>query len=270
MKQEWESRRLRNGTAPKTGGFCNSVPGRPSGRFAKSRDRSRASGRTPKERAPFAEPMPTGTNGFASTSGRLRRGPANLWTLYARRKAGSPASDAPKNREFNLGSKRTATLELAKPPRPSSTFAEIMYDPRGGPVESQQTWGPGPSTMPPVDDHVCAKGTLSGSAWRTPFRVFFSRRQRTHGRSHSSTSTPKNWFSLFGGVTSLPIMANKLIRHYGRGHPHFIAFTSHRRLPLLRSTRAGDAFVHMLGEVRGRFRCHVQPIPIRARYFHAA
>jgi len=47
-------------------------------------------------------------------------------------------------------------------------------------------------------------------------------------------------------------MANNLIRRYGRGHLHFITFTCYRRLPLLRSVRARNAFVHVLGEVRDR------------------
>ena len=48
-------------------------------------------------------------------------------------------------------------------------------------------------------------------------------------------------------------MANKLIRHYGRGHLHFITFTCYRRLPLLRSVRARNVFVQILGEVRDRY-----------------
>jgi putative transposase len=48
-------------------------------------------------------------------------------------------------------------------------------------------------------------------------------------------------------------MANKLIRRYGRGHLHFITFTWYRRLPLLRSVRARNAFVHILDEVRDRY-----------------
>ncbi|MBZ5659314.1 MAG: transposase [Acidobacteriia bacterium] len=47
-------------------------------------------------------------------------------------------------------------------------------------------------------------------------------------------------------------MANKLIRHYGRGHLHFITFTCYRRLPLLRSVRARNMFVQILGEERDR------------------
>src|ERR1700686_944506 len=48
-------------------------------------------------------------------------------------------------------------------------------------------------------------------------------------------------------------MANKLIRRYGRGHLHFITFTCYRRLPLLRSVRARNVFVKLLGEVRDRY-----------------
>jgi putative transposase len=48
-------------------------------------------------------------------------------------------------------------------------------------------------------------------------------------------------------------MAHKLIRHYGHGHLHFITFTCYRRLPLLRSIRARNAFVQILGETRDRY-----------------
>ena len=43
------------------------------------------------------------------------------------------------------------------------------------------------------------------------------------------------------------------IRHYGRGHLHFITFSCYRRLPLLRSVRAKNAFVRILAEVRERY-----------------
>src|SRR5580700_267625 len=48
-------------------------------------------------------------------------------------------------------------------------------------------------------------------------------------------------------------MAHKLIRRYGRGHLHFITFTGYRRRPFLRSVRARNVFVQLLGEVRDRY-----------------
>ena len=48
-------------------------------------------------------------------------------------------------------------------------------------------------------------------------------------------------------------MAHKLIRHYGHGHLHFITFTCYRRLALLRSVRARNVFVEILGETRDRY-----------------
>jgi putative transposase len=51
----------------------------------------------------------------------------------------------------------------------------------------------------------------------------------------------------------LPSMAHKLIRHYGRGHLHFITFTCYRRRPLLQSVRARNVFVQILAEVRDRY-----------------
>ena len=48
-------------------------------------------------------------------------------------------------------------------------------------------------------------------------------------------------------------MPRKLIRHYGRGHLHFITSTCYQRRPLLRSLRARNALVHILGETRDRF-----------------
>jgi putative transposase len=48
-------------------------------------------------------------------------------------------------------------------------------------------------------------------------------------------------------------MASKLIRHYGRGHLHFLTFTCYRRLPLLCSVRARNVFVQILADVRDRY-----------------
>ena len=39
-------------------------------------------------------------------------------------------------------------------------------------------------------------------------------------------------------------------RRYGQGHLHFITFTCYRRLPLLRTARARNAFVEILAQVR--------------------
>jgi putative transposase len=48
-------------------------------------------------------------------------------------------------------------------------------------------------------------------------------------------------------------MGAKLVRHYGRGHLHFITFSCYRRLRLLNSVRARNLFVNILGEVRDRY-----------------
>jgi putative transposase len=48
-------------------------------------------------------------------------------------------------------------------------------------------------------------------------------------------------------------MTQGLIRHYARGHLHFITFGCYRRLPLSRSVRARNVFVKILNEVRHRF-----------------
>lgn len=48
-------------------------------------------------------------------------------------------------------------------------------------------------------------------------------------------------------------MANKLFRIYGRGHLHFITFSCYRRAPMLRSVRAKNTFVQILGQVRDRY-----------------
>jgi putative transposase len=45
-------------------------------------------------------------------------------------------------------------------------------------------------------------------------------------------------------------MPKRLKRIYGFGHLHFITFSCYRRLPLLGSIRARNAFVKVLGEVR--------------------
>jgi putative transposase len=48
-------------------------------------------------------------------------------------------------------------------------------------------------------------------------------------------------------------MPKGLSRRYGQGHLHFVTFSCYRRLPLLGSVRARNAFVKILGEVRDRY-----------------
>jgi putative transposase len=45
-------------------------------------------------------------------------------------------------------------------------------------------------------------------------------------------------------------MPSGLKRYYGKGHLHFITFSCHRRLPLLKTARARDIFVKELEKVR--------------------
>ena len=48
-------------------------------------------------------------------------------------------------------------------------------------------------------------------------------------------------------------MTRGLVRRYGCGNLRFITCSCYRRLPLLRSVRARNHFVQILGEVRGKF-----------------
>lgn len=48
-------------------------------------------------------------------------------------------------------------------------------------------------------------------------------------------------------------MPSNLRRYYGRGDLHFLTFSCYQRLPLLRTARARNLFVHALGEVRKRY-----------------
>jgi putative transposase len=63
-------------------------------------------------------------------------------------------------------------------------------------------------------------------------------------------------------------MAFNLIRHYGRGHLHFITFTCYRRLPLLRSVRARNAFVQILGQVRDRYSFRLVGYVVMPEHIH--
>jgi REP-associated tyrosine transposase len=48
-------------------------------------------------------------------------------------------------------------------------------------------------------------------------------------------------------------MTKRLVRIYGRGHLHFITFSCYRRMAFLRSARAKNLFVQILGQVRDRY-----------------
>jgi putative transposase len=48
-------------------------------------------------------------------------------------------------------------------------------------------------------------------------------------------------------------MPKGLKRYYGLGHLHFLTFSCYRRLPLLRTIKARDVFVHTLGKMRERY-----------------
>jgi REP element-mobilizing transposase RayT len=63
-------------------------------------------------------------------------------------------------------------------------------------------------------------------------------------------------------------MAHKLIRYYGRGHLHFITFTCYRRLPLLRSVRARNVFVDILGQVRDRYGFYLVGYVVMPEHIH--
>ena len=63
-------------------------------------------------------------------------------------------------------------------------------------------------------------------------------------------------------------MANKLIRHYGRGHLHFITFSCYRRLPFLRSVRAKNVLVQILGEVRDRYEFSLVGYVVMPEHIH--
>jgi putative transposase len=63
-------------------------------------------------------------------------------------------------------------------------------------------------------------------------------------------------------------MIKHLIRHYGHGHLHFITFSCYRRLPLLRSVRARNAMIQILGEVRDRYGFSLVAFVLRPEHVH--
>ena len=50
------------------------------------------------------------------------------------------------------------------------------------------------------------------------------------------------------------LMPKGLKRYYGRGDLHFLTFSCYRRLPLLKTMRARNLFVHALAKIRERYK----------------
>jgi REP element-mobilizing transposase RayT len=72
---------------------------------------------------------------------------------------------------------------------------------------------------------------------------------RLRGVKRTEGAPPSGWE---GGCWGARVPRG-LKRYYGRGHLHFVTFSCYRRLPLLGSRHARDAFVTELGRVRGKF-----------------
>ena len=69
-------------------------------------------------------------------------------------------------------------------------------------------------------------------------------------------------------VRVLRLRAKGLIRYYGHGHLHFITFSCYRRIPLLRSVRARNIFVNILGEVRDRYQFSLVGYVVMPEHVH--
>ena len=63
-------------------------------------------------------------------------------------------------------------------------------------------------------------------------------------------------------------MSKNLKRYYGRGDLHFITFSCYRRLPLLGSARARNAFITALGRVRQKYRCQMAGYVVMPEHVH--
>jgi len=59
-----------------------------------------------------------------------------------------------------------------------------------------------------------------------------------------------------------------LRRYYGKGHLHFITFSCYRRLPLLKTAHARDAFVKELGRVRDEMGFHLLGYVVMPEHVH--
>lgn len=59
-----------------------------------------------------------------------------------------------------------------------------------------------------------------------------------------------------------------LERRYGHGHLHFITFSCYRRLPLLKSVRARNLLVGILGQVRARYQFSLVGYVVMLEHVH--
>jgi putative transposase len=65
-------------------------------------------------------------------------------------------------------------------------------------------------------------------------------------------------------------MPRNLKRYYGCGDLHFVTFSCYRRLPLLRTIRARNAFVRALGVIRERYKFSLVRYVVMPDHVHSA
>jgi len=63
-------------------------------------------------------------------------------------------------------------------------------------------------------------------------------------------------------------MPKDLERIYGLGHLHFVTFSCYRRQPFLSAAPARDAFVRVLGELRGKYEFRVIGYVVMPEHVH--
>lgn len=63
-------------------------------------------------------------------------------------------------------------------------------------------------------------------------------------------------------------MPKGLERRYGQNHLHFITFSCYRRLPLLKSARARNLLVEIVGEVRARYEFSIVGYVVMPEHVH--
>ena len=63
-------------------------------------------------------------------------------------------------------------------------------------------------------------------------------------------------------------MPKGLERRYGQGHLHFITFSCYHRLPLLKSIRARNFLIQLLGELRARYQFSIVGYVVMPEHVH--